>query len=289
MRVLITGASGLIGRATCAELVARGDTVFALTRGDAPDGCSPVNIDLSAPWSEAQLPDHVDAVVHLAQSPDYRDFPGSARGIFDVNLLTTARLLDWSRSHGVQHFALASSGGLYAPSDTPLTEDAPLALSGPLAYYLATKRAAELLTEPYAGLFGVSISRIFFAYGPGQKASFLIPSLIRSIREGRSIKLAGYEGLVLNPIAAQDVACALIALLPRRGTTLVNLAGSEVVSLRRLTTMLGDALGIAPHYEVDAAAKQPRVVADISRMRDVAVAPTRRLEETLREVVRSEV
>lgn len=285
MRVLITGANGLIGRATCAELVARGDTVFALTRGDAPHGSSPVNVDLSAPWSEAQLPDHIDAVVHLAQSPDYRDFPGAASSMFDVNLLTTARLLDWSRGHGVQHFALASSGGLYAPSDTPLTEDSPLTLSGPLAYYLATKRAAELLAEPYAGLFGVSMSRIFFAYGPGQKASFLIPSLIRSIREGRPIKLASDEGLVLNPIAAQDVARALVALLPRRGSTLVNLAGPEVVSLRGLTTMLGDALGTTPRYEVDTAAKQPRVVADISRMRDVAVAPTRRLDEAVREVV----
>jgi uncharacterized protein (TIGR01777 family) len=69
MRVLITGATGLIGRALCAALLERGDEATALTRqagADLPRGVAPVVGDpaVSGPWLEAL--GRADAVVHLA-------------------------------------------------------------------------------------------------------------------------------------------------------------------------------------------------------------------------------
>ena len=72
MKVFVTGATGLIGRALCAALVERGDEVMALTRqagADLPRGARPVGGDpaVTGPWTEALA--RADAVVHLAGEP----------------------------------------------------------------------------------------------------------------------------------------------------------------------------------------------------------------------------
>jgi len=72
VKVFVTGATGLIGRALCAALVERGDEVMALTRqagADLPRGARPVGGDpaVTGPWTEALA--RADAVVHLAGEP----------------------------------------------------------------------------------------------------------------------------------------------------------------------------------------------------------------------------
>ena len=72
MKVFVTGATGLIGRALCLALLERGDEVSALSRQAAaslPRGVRPVLGDPAAagPWTEAL--GQADAVVHLAGEP----------------------------------------------------------------------------------------------------------------------------------------------------------------------------------------------------------------------------
>jgi uncharacterized protein (TIGR01777 family) len=74
MRIVVTGASGFIGRHVARALRARGDTVVALSRDPArvrglPDGVELVQADLETPgpWQEAIA--GADAVIHLAGEP----------------------------------------------------------------------------------------------------------------------------------------------------------------------------------------------------------------------------
>ena len=46
-----------------------------------------VKIDLSKNWNSMQLPSDVDAIIHLAQSLNFRNFPNKAEDIFNVNIV----------------------------------------------------------------------------------------------------------------------------------------------------------------------------------------------------------
>jgi UDP-glucose 4-epimerase len=63
---------------------------------------------------EAQLPQKLDAVIHLAQSYRFREFPAGAMSVTNVNVVATAHLLESAARKGVQHFICASTGGVYA-------------------------------------------------------------------------------------------------------------------------------------------------------------------------------
>ena len=89
-RVLLTGATGFLGTRLAARLQADHE-VWALTR-TKPAATGKVNWlvqDLAADRWTAELPARIDAVIHLAQSADYRNFPAAANEIFAVSAATT--------------------------------------------------------------------------------------------------------------------------------------------------------------------------------------------------------
>ena len=292
-RILVTGATGPIGRALTRIAAGEHELILAVRDPATAQGLEPsakvIRLDLACAFDPLALPEHVDAVVHLAQEANYRGFPESAAAMFAVNTASTARILEWARRAGARHFVYASSGGLYGSSDAPISEDAPLRLDGPLAYYLGTKRASEILAEPYGAYYSVTLFRIFFAYGPGQKRDFLFPKLIRSVRAGDPIVLAGEQGLRLNPVAAPDAAQAILRSIhgAASGCQVVNLAGPGSYSLREVGEEIGRALGVSPRFEVDRAKAPGNVVADISKLKQLFGPPTIGLAEGLEQWIRS--
>lgn len=270
-RVVVTGATGLIGSRVLTALVAQGNEVHALAR--APGAASGVHwhrADLAAP-TLPDLPTRCDAVVHLAQSARFREFPVQAGDIFAVNTASTARLLDYARRAGCRTFVLASTGGVYAARAAPLDEAAPLAEGASLGFYAATKLAAELIARQYEGSFSVVVLRFFFVYGAGQAEHMLVPRLVASVRDRRPIRLAGEEGIRINPTYVDDAAAAVVGALGlERGATL-NVAGPEALSLRALATLIGDGMGTSPIFEVTEEGAG-HLVADTTRMRSMLPA-----------------
>src|SRR5688572_3473026 len=165
--ILLTGATGLIG-SRVAPALARRHAVTAMVRRLSPKADPRIRwlpSDLGAPFLPDAMPGGADTIVHLAQSAHFRDFPERARDIYEVNVGSTARLLEWGRRTGVKRFIHASSGGLYGHGDQRFREDDAVRVTEPLGFYLASKHSAELLVEAYGSLFTVVILRFFFVYG----------------------------------------------------------------------------------------------------------------------------
>lgn len=263
MRILVTGASGFVGAALVRRLAAQGHEIVALTRPGStpPPGCAALERDLAGAGRLA-LPQGVAAIVHLAQSRAYRAFPGDAREMFDVNVAGAQRLLEAAAEAGVSRFCMASTGTVYEPFVAPLREDDALA---PSSYLGASKLAAEILARPFAGLFALSILRIFAPYGPGQTAR-LVPDLIARVREGVAVSLPeSGGGMRFAPIHVEDLCATIETALAQNWTGVVNVGAPRALTIEDAARAIGEAVGRAPVFERKPLGA-PVVVPDLTRL-----------------------
>ncbi|MGK7344299.1 MAG: NAD-dependent epimerase/dehydratase family protein [Candidatus Nitrospinota bacterium M3_3B_026] len=276
--IIITGASGLVGAQLVRRLTGRRRLapIYRKEPGHLPEGVVPTIADLADPGFAGLLPANADAIVHLAQSLAFRRFPEQADDIYAVNVASTQRLLEFGRRAGVSRLILASTGGVYPASPEPLREENRLDVEKINGYYARSKLAAEILAAGYAGIMKVVILRFFFIYGPGQRRDMLAPRLAASVREGRPITLQGPGGLVINPVHVDDAVNAVESSLRLEGdgVNVINVAGPEAITLRRMCEIIGERAGRPPVFSVDESGPAPRMVADISRMRALLGGPS---------------
>jgi nucleoside-diphosphate-sugar epimerase len=284
MRVLVTGGGGFLASALLPRLAAR-DEVFATHRPDreppAIDGVQWLAVDLALPATDS-LPANVDAVVHLAQSRRYREFPDGAVDMYEINAAATVRLLDYARRVGARTFTYASSGSVYARSGGPLREtDEP----SPPEFYATTKLAGERVVEQFRGELLAHALRPFFIYGP-QQPMMMVRGLVTRVQEHQDVTLAGPDGIRVNPVFVDDAADAVIATLDLEESHTVNVAGPDVVSVREIAEVAGRLLGETPTFVVSE--PQLDLVASIERQSEVLGAPRVGFEDGLRRTVDAE-
>lgn len=285
-KILITGANGLLGYRLC-EILAADYDVHALVRRAPQDplkGATYHEIDLSQNWSTDQLPDNLDTIIHLAQSSHFRDFPDKAQDIFDVNISSTARLLDYAYKTGTKRFIYASSGGVYKASQNSIDENAPLVAHSNLGYYMSSKLTSEIFAQNYSSLLTVGILRFFFIYGARQNKTMLIPRLIENIKQGNPITLQGEEGLRINPIHVNDAAIAVQNSLNLSESCTFNVAGDDVLSLKQLSEIIGRELGIDPIFEYQDTSPS-HLVADNGMMKSLAHTPEISFSQGIRDLI----
>ena len=286
-RVLITGASGSLGRALCPRL-AQSHTVWGVLRAprSASTGVRPVVTDLSPGWTDG-LEGPVDVVVWLAQSRAYREFPAGARDMFEVNERAFFELLEWSRRSGVRRFLFASTGSVYRSSPLPLVESDPCEVA---SMYAATKLNAEHLLCQYSPFFDCIVGRLFALYGPEQ-AGTLIANTIGRVRAAIPVWLVGGTGPTMTPLYVGDCGLIISSLVEMERTDnpmIVNLAGPETVTLEQIVRAVGSLLGKEPVVE-GREGTPASFVADITKLRRLLPRLSfRSLAEGLEETVLSE-
>jgi nucleoside-diphosphate-sugar epimerase len=280
-KCLITGATGLIGRHVVGLL---GDDweLYALVRKaeHSPSHRTHyIKCDLAEECIAERLPTTVDALIHLAQSEHFREFPMHAEPIFKVNVVSTLRLLIYSLHARVKTFVLASSGGIYGHGDEGFTEEDPIPTKDSLGFYLGTKLCAEVLAENYTPYMNVIILRFFFVYGSGQRPSMLIPRLVKAVKEGQPVILHGKDGLKMNPTYVTDAASAVCRSLELTESQKINIGGPEVLSLRQIGQQVGKVLHKDPVFEVKEYIPPQHLVGDIKKMNHLLGRPVVKFEE----------
>lgn len=208
---LVTGASGFVGRALCAELRSAG-RVRGLFRGAA-----------EGPWDECVLADlaegvpagaleGVDTVFHLAAKTDDGRTVPSDEGVFQrVNAGATARLVEAAASAGVARFVLASSIKAMGPSGgSCMDETCP---SRPTTPYGRSKKEAEDLVLAERRVRHVCVARSVPVYGPGSKGN--LARMIEAVDRGVFPPLPKTEN-ARSMVHVEDLARALVLCAEKR-------------------------------------------------------------------------
>lgn len=245
MKLLIAGASGFIGSHVLRRLPADWE-IFAISRSPIPvtSNINPIKIDLTNPDFARSLPNQIDAVLSLAQSEHYAEFPKKTREVFDVNLMSSISLAEYAMRARAMSFVHASTGSVYEPYGGLLRENdkvSPSSLNG------VSKLAAEMSLEMYSTLINLCCLRIFFPFGPGQKGR-LIQQVYHRLASGQAVNLDGQNGMIFTPTYVEDIADIMIAAVRERWRGTVNVASQETKSVRSVAEGIAHILHANPKF-----------------------------------------
>jgi nucleoside-diphosphate-sugar epimerase len=247
-RLLITGASGFIGRHCLSLAASYGsfDELHAAGRRSVDDGT---------------------AIWHVADLRESRQAEELVRSVRPTHLLHCAWIatpgvylrspenLDWltvtialARAFGEQggaRFVGVGSSAEYAPTAGLCRED--VTPIQPNSVYGKCKAASWQAIQAAGQHHGYSCAwgRIFLPYGPGDSAQRLVPSLVTALRAGKPIETT--HGRQLRDfIFAPDAAGLLVRLVAGTGSGAYNVGTGRGVPVRQAIEILAKTLGAAP-------------------------------------------
>ncbi|MCJ2081433.1 NAD-dependent epimerase/dehydratase family protein [Methylobacterium sp. J-090] len=255
MRVLVTGASGFVGRHAVPALAARGFIVHAVAR--APMSGAVVHAaDLLDEVQRRALiaevaPSHL---LHLAWDAEPGRYWTSPR-----NLDWVAASLDLARSfHEAGGRRLVVSGTCAEYAWGPPRFDEATSACRPATLYGAAKDGTRRILSAYAESVGLSFAwgRLFYLYGPGERRGRLVSDAAHALLTGAAFPTSpGHQARDFLHVV--DTAGALAALLDSPVAGAVNIASGRAVSVRELLDGLAERTGRPDLLEYGARALGP--------------------------------
>jgi nucleoside-diphosphate-sugar epimerase len=276
-RVLVTGASGFVGRAAVGALRLRGHEVHAVARLEA-DLLDPSALE---PLMRTAAASHL---LHLAWT--------TAHGAFwsDPANLTwsaaTLRLFEaFARAGGVRS-VLAGSCAQY-DWDAADRADETTTPRRPATLYGAAKESTSRLLTVWSSSQGLShaTALLFFPYGPYDKDERLVPSIAHDLLAGRAATVRnGAE--VRDFVHVDDCGSALAALVDGDVEGDVNIGTGHGSSIAEVAATVARILGREELLRIDPPRAATTVVAAVERLRDeVGFVPRYDLESGIRQTV----
>lgn len=280
-KVLVTGASGFIGRALVAALERKGHEVVRLTSKDG---------EIDDPNKFKKLSNiGVLWVFHLAGRTYVPESWEDPLGFCRVNVLGVANVLEFCRTQGIPITYVSSY--LYGePESLPITENSPVRPNNP---YALSKWLAEQICEFYSAVHGLPIIviRPFNVYGVGQDELFLIPSVVRQALFGDAITVKDLQPR-RDYVYLDDLVEALMLTMGKPdGYRVYNIGSGMSLSVREIIDVI-QAVAHTNKKVVCTNVTRPNeindVVADISRVRqDLGWYPRHSFSDGIRKIIQA--
>lgn len=249
-RVLVTGASGMVGRQVVAALAAEKAEVVATSRTrleSLPQGATWAPWDLGewrTPAELGRLFGAVDAAVHCGAAVPRAGLRLDDRQLIDVNVRACLALGEWALSMDAP-VVFVSGAAVYAePERSGIAEDAPKGPNAVAGFYGVTKLMAE-------AVFGMlrrrglkaAILRPSSIYGPGLADGKMIAEFMAVAARGGAIALEPPVDDRVDLVHAGDVARAALLALTRQAWEDFNVASGKPVSVAEIAAACVRAAG----------------------------------------------
>jgi dTDP-4-dehydrorhamnose reductase len=260
MRVLVTGANGLVGSRLTALLAQRGHLVSAQGRG-------PQRVAGSIAYSSIDLADETalvssvratkpDVIVNLGSMTDVDGCESAAPEAFRVNGVAPGLLASSAKALGA-HLVHVSTDYVFDGRAGPYGEDE---IPNPQGVYALSKHIGEQAVRALGGSFAIARTAVVYGWPPAGRPNFG-SWLLGALRKGEPVRL--FEDQFVSPSLADSVAEQLAEISERRLEGLWNVSGAEVVNRVQFGQALCgefalDARSIIPSRLKDASLKSPR-------------------------------
>ena len=265
MRIFVTGGTGFIGKHVIKKLLVDGHDVALLEYKLA-------ETDKIAGQLKQFKP---EAVLHLAWEgiPDYGEEASAKNLVYGKNLLKVAE------ETNCKMFISTGSCWEYGGEYGKLREDDPLNPKNPFASakVMLCDYAKKWADEKNIKFFWL---RIFYAYGPGQKSSSLIPHVINSFKNSADPQIKNLNG-GNDFVYIDDVVQALAAVLKKSAglkSSIFNIGSGKLIGVREVVRIIGKHYD--PNFSESSGSLPSGFYADISKIeKETGWSPKVSIEE----------
>ncbi len=308
-RILVTGATGLIGSSVVEQLLAEGRSeVFAAGRNVAHArerfasswGNSLfhfIKYDVREPL-EGDI--DFDYIIHCAGGACPGAFASDPVGVMMANIEGVKLLMDYGRTHSMRRFVYISSGEVYGErhdkSAAPVWRECESGFVDPMSprsCYPSAKRAAETLCASYAAQYGIDVvvARPCHTYGPhfSPRDNRAFAQFIAKAARGEDIVLKSCGEQYRSWLYVEDCARAIITIM-ERGVSgeAYNVADeTQCVTIHDFAQTIADEGGVRLTFDLPSDDEKrgfsviTRAVFDTTKLRSLGWTPTHTLAEGL--------
>jgi len=243
MRVLVTGANGLVGSRLWALLASRGHAVVALGRGprraSAPGEYASVDLADEPGLAAAVRSARPEVIVNPGSMTDVDGCESVPEAAFRVNGVAPGVLALAAQELGA-HLLHVSTDYVFDGETGPYTEDA---LPNPRGVYALTKHVGEQAVRALAPASAIARTAVVYGWPPAGRPNFA-SWLLSALRRGEPVRL--FEDQFVSPSLAESVAEQLAELAERRLGGVWNVCGAEVVNRVQFGQALCAEFGLDP-------------------------------------------
>jgi dTDP-4-dehydrorhamnose reductase len=229
MKILVTGANGLLGQTITKQLLAKKYQVVAIARGPQrlqmqhADNFSYKDIDITdgAAVEQFIIEQRPYVIVHAAAMTQVDQCELNKQDCYNINVTATRFIIDAAKAVGAR-FVFVSTDFVFDGADGPYSEDAEPA---PVNYYGSTKMVAEKAVME-SGL-DWAIARTILVYGASSSPSRvnIIEFVKQNLEAGSVIKMVSDQ--VRTPTFVDDLASGIILIIEKKGKGIYHLSGDE--------------------------------------------------------------
>lgn len=290
-RVLVTGATGFIGKHTLPLLVGKGFEVHAISS-------KPVQSDNNYIWHQADLlkineledllaqvsPSHL---LHFAWYSEPKKYWTSPKNL--QWLQSGLNLLEGFKKNGGKRAVFAGTCAEYEWKFAKYIENiTPL---NPSTLYGTCKHSLQTILDAYCRETRLSSAwgRIFFLYGPGEHPDRLVSFVIRSLLQNKITPCSKGEQL-RDFLYVEDIASAFVSILESNVVGPVNIGSGKTLAVKDLVRIICEKVGKHDLIKFGNLATPPgdpqELVADITKLtKKVGWAPKYDLDSGIEKTI----
>jgi UDP-glucose 4-epimerase len=303
---VVTGGAGFVGSHIVSRLLADGASRVTIVDNLSTGFRALVPSDPRVTFVEGDLLDQPlldrafaghDFVFHMAANADIKNNLLVPRKCIDQNIIATQNVLEAMRANRVGGIAFASTGSVYGESETiPTPEDAPMPVQTSL--YATSKVAAEGLLTAYAWgfQFNVFIFRFVSLLGPAYSHGHVIDFYKKLRKDPTRLEILGDGKQKKSYLHVGDCVNAMLLAIEKQPAgeriAIYNLGHDDWIEVNDSVKILCRELGVSPKLEYTGGVRgwvgdSPKILLSTDRIRSLGWAPTKGIEASLIETVRS--